>query len=202
MIVLSFQRTRRPAMRTVQPCPRCSKRIPSDAQFCRRCGLALSARTAGPAALRPPPVRDPSGARNRAALYSGRGTTTTRSRQPGSRGWLALLVLIGLVLAAHSLWFTPSSVENAVKFPALDRPSFLPPPAFNPQNGPGVPVPPTYSPQHPLMPPVPTFPSAPFSPYVHYRPNLPSPNDPWGKPVGEPDHEDRAGRGSREHDGR
>ncbi len=90
-------------MPNLQPCPRCSKRLPSDARFCRRCGLGLAARTAGPAALRPTPVRGPAAARNRAVASSPRqARPAAQYRRPASRGWVVFLIIFGIWMA-HSM---------------------------------------------------------------------------------------------------
>jgi hypothetical protein len=204
-------------MPTLQPCPRCSKRLPSDARFCRRCGLALSARTAGPAALRPTPVRGPSGARKYAGSYPGRAQgIATRYGQPGSRGWVPFLILFGIgVVAAYSVMSSnPREVAPpTVSFPAAPYiPPRLTPPTYsfpnNPLNGPGMTdplsaVPPTYVPQRPLIPLAPTVPTPPVPPNVLYPPYPKNLNDrDWGRPAGEPNHEDRTDRDSREQRGR
>jgi len=87
------------------PCPRCSKRLPPDARFCRRCGLALAARTSSLGVVRPPPIPSPSAAWNNASSRR-RGkevVAAKQRRQLASRGWVVALVFVGMGVAASSM---------------------------------------------------------------------------------------------------
>jgi len=106
-----------------QPCPRCSKRLPPEARFCRRCGVAVAARTAGPAIVRPAP----SPRISVASEYSRRQAKIASAAQcrPGPRwsmGRLMPLIAIYFVLMVISrVCLAPRSIAppTRVRLPGV-----------------------------------------------------------------------------------
>ena len=203
-------------MPTPQPCPRCAKRLPSDARFCRRCGLALTPRTAAAAvvAVPPPPRRAGS---SQAAVAS---SVQTWNRAAGKASRLG--GLLGPAVASMAVcvtlgmaWFFCFVQGPDVRTPpaggtsgsSVDTmpgdPSYTPPIVQHPTQGP-VPNAPAWpsstdwgaspaSPASPAWPqPAPAVPQVsqpprvvhPVSPHPtarpNFRPNGPSPYDPYG----------------------
>jgi hypothetical protein len=156
----------RPAMSTQQPCPRCSKRLPSNARFCRRCGLGLAARTVGTASARPVPLpsrnavrSDGVPSRRRAA----RPMPTVRYPKGRLRGWVFCLICYAMIGVASLIKSLAPRSPNPPPIVTLPRVRYGSP-ALPFVTAPIPTLPRAPFPQQGYLPPIETYPGPSVSP--------------------------------------